>query len=376
MAGEEMKAAETVRPNSTGGADVVISRTARMRLDAPDGTVAAEATPKQKPFDYRAIRGVIPTVLTPYDENEQIDDVALRAEIQYLLDAGVHSLFLMGSFGECPYLNDDDREIVIRTCVDTVAGAVPIVVGITAPSSFVAAEQIRQAHRLGASAVMVCLPQYFKLSFDDAKRHYARLSEMNLLPIFYYHYPAASGLDLKPAQIAELLSLPNIVGIKESTFDMLAIKRHIALTHELDRVYVSGSELNFVQFMDLGGHGVVGAGSLIMPRTAVAMYQAYAAGDKVTARELQSLLFETMPLVKDVRVPVALVRPAFLLALRQGLRVSLDSAPTQARLKAALARRGVPIKPFMRSPLPPLSTNDEQAVEQVMRRVEEVEKTA
>ena len=374
MAGEEVKAAAGERPSATAGIDVVVSRAGRMRIDAPKAGVALESPQQPKTFDYRAIRGVMPTVLTPYDENEQIDDVALRAQVQYLIDAGVHGLFLMGSFGECPYLNDDDREIVIRTCVDTAGNSVPIVVGITAQSTFVAAEQLRQARRLGAAAVMVCLPQYFKLTFEDVKRHFARLSEMNLLPIFYYHYPAASGLDLKPAQIAELLALKNVIGVKESTLDMLSIKRHIELARELDRVFMSGSELNFVQFMDLGGHGVVGAASLIMPRTAVAMYRAFAAGDKAKAIELQSLLFETMPLAKDVQMPVSLVRPAFLLAIRHGINIPLDIEPTQARLKAALARRGVPIKPVMRSPLPPLSEHDQQTVERTMARILEVER--
>ena len=373
MAGEEVKAADATRLSGAAGSEVVISRTGRMRLDAPEAALATAPPTQFKTYDHRAIRGVIPTVLTPYDENEQIDDVALRAQVHYLLDAKVHGLLLMGSFGECPYLNDDDREIVIRTSVDTAAGDKPVIVGITAQSTFVAAEQMRQAQRLGASAVMVCLPQYFKLHFDDVKRHYSRLSAMSLLPIFYYHYPAATGLELKPSQVAELLALPNVVGIKESTFDMLSIKRHISLAEENNRIYLSGSELNFMQFMDLGGHGVVGAAALIMPRTAVAMYDAYQAGDRIKARELQSLLFETMPLAKRTGAPIALVRKAFLLALRQGIEIPLDIEPAQGRLKAALARRGVPIKPVMRSPLPPLTAHDEQLVEQAIMKIEEIE---
>jgi dihydrodipicolinate synthase/N-acetylneuraminate lyase len=282
----------------------------------------------------------------------------------------------MGSFGECPYLNDEDREIIIRTCVDTVGNAgraVPIIVGIAAPSTFVAAEQMRQAHRLGAHAVMVCLPQYYNLTLDDVKRHYARLGELDLLPILYYHFPAVSGLQFKPSEIGQLLSLPRVVGIKETTLDLLSVKRHIECTRSLDRIYLAGSELIFGQFMDLGGHGIVGAGSLVMPRTAVAMYEAYASGAKAKARELQSLMFETMPLAKDVRAPVSLVRTAFLLAMRQGVIVPIDLAPKHARLKAALARRGVPIQPFARSPLPSLTAEDEQAVQHAMQRIMQLE---
>jgi 4-hydroxy-tetrahydrodipicolinate synthase/2-dehydro-3-deoxy-phosphogluconate/2-dehydro-3-deoxy-6-phosphogalactonate aldolase len=352
-------------------------RTERVGVDVPVAKREGHVNSSIDGGAHQVIHGIIPTVLTPFDESEQVDDVALRAQVEYLLNSAVHGLVLLGSLGECPYLNDDDREIVVRTCVDTASSAgrtVPIIVGIAAPSTYVAAEQIRQAHHLGAQAVMVCLPQYFKLTLDDVKRHYTRLGELSLLPILYYHFPAVTGLDFKPSQIAEILALPNVVGIKETTLDMLSVQRHIAATRGLDRVYLSGSELVFGQFMDIGGHGVVGASSLVMPRTAVAMYEAYKSGDKSKARELQSLLFETMPLARDVRAPIALVRTAFLLAQRQGVEVPIDTVPMQARLKAALAGLGLPIRPFARSPLPPLTPHDEQAVRQALECIARIER--
>jgi dihydrodipicolinate synthase/N-acetylneuraminate lyase len=154
---------------------------------------------------------------------------------------------------------------------------------------------------------------------------------------------------------------------------MLAVKRHIALTREFDRVYLSGSELNFVQFMQLGGHGCVSAGSLFLPRTAVAMYEAYLAGDTDKASQLQSQLFETMPLLKNTSAPVTLARPMFLQALKQGLDVPVGIESTHARLKAALARRGIPIRPVVRTPLPQLSRRDQEAVEQVIKKIEQIE---
>jgi 4-hydroxy-tetrahydrodipicolinate synthase/2-dehydro-3-deoxy-phosphogluconate/2-dehydro-3-deoxy-6-phosphogalactonate aldolase len=327
-----------------------------------------DTTPRQT-----AIRGILPTVLTPYDSDERVDLVALEAQVRYLLDAGVHGLVLMGSIGEAPYLNDADREAIIRTTVATTADKVPVLVGITAESTFAAAEQLDQARRLGATAAIVCLPQYFNLKFDDVRRHFERLSERTPLPILYYHYPAATRLALKPSQVAELLALPNMVGIKESSFDMLAIGEQMKLAGKHAPVFLSGSELNLCQFMDLGGHGAISVGAVIMPRTAVAMYEAYQAGDKQKAQELQAQMFETMPLVKDVTAPVFLARAAFLQAIKQGLDVPVGIEPTQARLKAALAARGVPIRPIVRSPLPPLSDRDKRTVEQVMQKIKQIE---
>jgi dihydrodipicolinate synthase/N-acetylneuraminate lyase len=329
-------------------------------------------------WDYRTLRGIIPTVLTPFEEDERVDEVALRAQVQYLLNAGVHGLVLLGSIGECAYLNDEDRETVIRTAVDVARASsrsVPIVVGITAYSTYMAAEQMRQAHRLGAQAVMVSVPQYFKLGFEDVKRHFVRLGALDLLPALYYHYPAVTGYKFGPAEIAELLALPNVIGIKETTFDLLSVRRHIERTRDLGRIFFAGSELVFSQFMDIGGHGVIGTGSLIMPQTAVSMYDAYGRGDRTKAVELQAFLFETMPLAKDVRAPVDLVRTAFLLAIKQGVNVQLDASPAQSRLKAALAQRGVPIKPIARSPLPAFTPRDEAAVMQAMERIRRIEGT-
>ncbi len=336
-------------------------------------TVQERSKPMSTASGAIAIRGILPTVLTPYDADERIDAAALDAQVRYLLDAGVHGLVLMGSIGESPYLNDADRETIIRTAVAATAGNVPVLVGITAESTIVAAEQLDQAKRLGATAAIVCLPQYFNLKFDDVRRHFERLSQLSALPVLYYHYPAATRLALKPSQIAELLALPNMVGIKESSFDMLAIGEQMKLTAKHDRVFLSGSELNLCQFMDLGGHGAISVGAVIMPHTAVAMYEAYQAGDKQKAQELQSQMFETMPLVKDVTAPVFLARAAFLQAIKQGLDVPVGIEPTQARLKAALAARGVPIRPVVRSPLPPLSDRDKRTVEQVMQKIKQVE---
>jgi 4-hydroxy-tetrahydrodipicolinate synthase len=250
-------------------------------------------------------------------------------------------------------------------------------VGITAVSTETAAEQLRQAHRLGATAALVALPTYFELPFVEVKRHYQRLVELDLLEVLYYHYPAATHLDLTPPQVGELLAIPGVVGIKETTFDMRAVEEHGSLSRGRGTRLLSGSELNYVAFMKLGGHGAISAGALVMPRTAAAMHAAYSSGDRHRARELQAQLFETLPLLKHTSAPVSIARRALQAALRAPVPlVPLGADTTVARLKAALGHRGVPIHPRVRSPQPQLDARGLEAVEKAMARIEKIEPTS
>src|SRR5919109_1508424 len=102
------------------------------------------------------MRGIFPILLTPFDEQERIDEESLRSEVEFVLGAGVHGIGLaLGS--EILKLTEPEREQLVRIVVDQVGGRVPVVVNTGSQASFTAALYSRQAEALGASAVM-CLP--------------------------------------------------------------------------------------------------------------------------------------------------------------------------------------------------------------------------
>lgn len=318
-------------------------------------------------------RGIFVTVLTPLTESYEIDVQALRSQIRYLERSGVHGLLVMGSIGEGPYLTHQQRERVLETVAATIADRLPIVVGVTASSTLVAIEQAKQAARYGADGLTVALPAYYQIPFENIKRHVITVAEESGLPVLYYYYPEAYGHPLKPRQIAELLEHPRVIGVKESILDMAHIEQQIRATRDASRIFWAGTTMAMPELMELGGDGATSVVGLVMPRTAVALYEAVTRGDRTEIERLRARLFQALPLLKADPLPPLVAHAGFLAALRGHIPLSLGNVSTHARLKYALSLRGIPIKPTVCPPLPELTDRERQLVERLMKRINELE---
>ena len=304
------------------------------------------------------LAGIFPTVLTPLTEAEDLDVPALEAQLAWLLSAGVHGLMLLGSIGESPFLGDGVRAELIRRTV-AAAGDVPLLAGITCFGTRAALGQLEEAPRLGATAAVVALPSYFELSFADVHRHFAALGAAGLLPVLYYHYVPATRLALRPEEVAELLHLPGIAGAKESTFDVAEVEAHVALTRGASPSLLAGSELGYPALASAGVSGAISAGAVLMPKVAVALHEAVTSGDREQVRALEGALFETLAVVRAMSGSVRAARLGLERAMEKRLPVPQKVDTTLARMKAALAARGVPIAPTVARPLPPLDAAGE-----------------
>lgn len=314
-------------------------------------------------------RGIFPTVLTPLDANHELDELdepALRAQIAYFANAGVDGLVVLGSIGEASLATDGLRRRIVEVAVDA-AGDLPVLVGVTEPGTRRAAAQVEDAARIGAAAALVALPAYYELSFASIVGHYRAVSEA--LPVFYYHYPAATHLELEAQQVAELVAMDGMAGAKESVFDVDEVEAHVKGVGDTPRVFFAGSELAYLAFREVGVTGAVAPGAVFMPKTAVAMHQAAEAGDLEAAKSAAKALFETLPLVADIDTKVSVLRWSMQAALKKRQPIPTKADTTIARMKAGLAKRGIPITPRVLPPLPPLDDRDVLAVDAAMEQV-------
>ncbi len=314
-------------------------------------------------------RGIFVTVLTPFTAEGNIDVRALEAQLRYLVDAGVHGLLVLGSIGEGPYLTDEQRERVLEVVQREVDGRLPVVVGITAASTAQATAHALQAARYGADALTVALPVYYSVDLSALKRHLLAVARASGLPVLFYYYPDAYRGVLKPAQIAELLREPEIIGVKESILDMAHIERQIVKVRDPSKVFWAGTTLAMPEVMELGGDGAASVVGLLMPRTAVALYRAVQAGDRAQVERLRGKLFRALPLLQRNAMNPLLAHAGFLAALRGQVPLNLGAESTHARLKAALRYRGIPIEPYVAAPLPPLTAHEEQLVRRTMEEL-------
>lgn len=315
--------------------------------------------------------GIYPTVVTPFCCTGGIDVPALEQEIQFQLRGGVHGLLLLGTIGEGQYVDPVERGTVIKTAARVVKGSVPIVSGIHTSDLAEAQAQLLQAKEMGASAVLVKYIGRPGAPPEEVLGFFSSLAELQVLPIFYYHYPSDTGLKLSPSDVAAILSLPGVVGIKESTLNLREVEAHIKLTCGMGKIFLSGTALNLTQFMDLGGHGAMSPEACLLPAQVVQAYAAYMKGNKAVARNYQKEFFELIPILKD-RGSAATTRPVFMMAQDHKMGLPMGKDPASARIKYALNLMGIKMTPLVKCG-PQLTEKDQCRVHKAVCRVNEID---
>jgi 4-hydroxy-tetrahydrodipicolinate synthase len=290
-------------------------------------------------------------VLSPWNCDGSVDVQALVAELEYQLQGGVHGLLLLGTIGEGEYATMEDRATIIATAVAVNKGRVPIVVGIHTHDVDVALTQMHQAKALGAHAVLVKYAGQPGAPFPFVCGFYKALSDSGILPIFYYHFPSNTGLKLTPEEVAEIVKLPNFVGVKESTLNLREVEAHIQLTRGCSRVFLSGTALNLTQFLSLGGHGAMCPEAALLPEKTVCAFELmYLRGLKREARAAQKELFDLVPVLRGGLSRPGGARLLMMSAQDHKMPQPMGSDPSPARLKAALQGKGIPIAPTAKTP--------------------------
>jgi dihydrodipicolinate synthase/N-acetylneuraminate lyase len=337
---------------------------------------ATGAVPMSPSGDPCAWAGIYPTVLAPFCDHGGVDVASLEAQVRYQLHGCVSGLLVLGTIGEGEYASMDERAQVIATAVHATAGrcpGVPVIVGIHTCDLDMAQAQLIQAKELGAAAVLVKYLGNPKASPSTVLGFLMALSDLHILPIFYYHYPSETKLKLAPEDVAHILSLPGVVGIKESTLDLREVKAHLGLTRGQGKTFLSGTALNLSQFLALGGHGAMCPEAVLLPGPTVQAYTAFTHGRHDEARWLQEQLFVLTPILKDRPTPPGVARTLLMTAQDHCLAVPMGHDHPQARLKAALNCLGVPTPIGVSCPLPPLTAREQKRVAETVARMQKID---
>jgi 4-hydroxy-tetrahydrodipicolinate synthase len=237
------------------------------------------------------LRGVITAMITPLTHGGTLDGSGLERLVEHLIFGGVHGLFILGTTGEGPALPNSLRMEVIRETCQQVAGRIPVIVGVTDTVLQEAIELAARAKELGAQAVVSSAPYYYPASQTELLSYLEKLAAAAPLPVFLYNAPSNTHHMFKPSTVREAADIPNIVGLKDSSGDMIYF--HCVRESVRDRpnfTLLVGPEELMAEAVLLGGHGGMCAGSNIWPRLYVNLYNAAVASDLNTIRQLQSTL--------------------------------------------------------------------------------------
>jgi dihydrodipicolinate synthase/N-acetylneuraminate lyase len=249
----------------------------------------------------RPLRGIIPPLVTPLLDRDTLDAAGLERLIEHVLAGGVHGLFVLGTTGEAPSLSYRLRyELIERVC-GQVKERVPVLVGITDTSFVESVNVARQARQAGAQAVVLAPPYYFPAGQAELLEYLRHLTPELPLPLFLYNMPSYTKLVFEPQTIRAAAEFPGIVGIKDSSGNMIYFRRLQSLLKDRpDFSLLMGQEELLAETILLGGHGSVCGGANLIPELYVELYNAACSKDLPKIESLHKKVMELSNAIYNV----------------------------------------------------------------------------
>lgn len=229
--------------------------------------------------------GMATAMVTPMTP-EGVDYEALGRFIDFQLSQGINALVAVGTTGESATLSPEERKEVIRFTIDRVAGRVPVIAGTGTNNTQHAIDYSISAAREGADALLVVTPYYNKATQNGLIAHFTAIADKVDKPIILYNVPSRTGCNLLPATVEKLAEHPNIAAIKEASGNMSQVVELFARCGDKIDVY-SGEDGLTVPILSMGGKGIISVLSNVLPKEAVAMTDAFFAGNVAKAAQDQ-----------------------------------------------------------------------------------------
>ena len=226
--------------------------------------------------------GILPAMITPMTKDYKVNIPALRKLIDYMIDGGVHGIFAIGTTGEFYALTNDEYREVLEVTVDQVAGRVPVYAGCNSIGTRQSIELTHIAAEVGGiSAISVLTPYFISLTQDEIYNHFRTIAENTDLNIILYDNAPKTHMTIKPATVAKLADLPNVVGIKDSTGDLTNTADIIGRTTRAGKDFhvMMGRDSLIHAALCYGATGAVAAAANVAPKLCADIYNKYMAGD-------------------------------------------------------------------------------------------------
>ena len=286
--------------------------------------------------------GLMPAMVTPFDERGELDLAATEAVIERFIEAGVSGISPLGSTGEASHLTSDERKRFAEEVVRIAAGRVPIVIGVGFSGTRETEDLARHAQEAGADAVLVVSPFYWKVGEEALFRHFATVAEAVDIPVVIYNLPMLTGIDLSPSLVARIAAeCPNAVGLKDTVTEynhVVGVLQKVKPVRP-DFSVLCGWEDLILPSLLAGADGSICAFANVAPELFVNLVEAAQSGDLTRAAELHRRVLTLVTL-------------------------GVHSDPAMGAIKVAMNKLGVPISPAVRGPA--LPATDEEAIEAVL----------
>lgn len=284
------------------------------------------------------LKGVFSALITPFD-NGEVDYTSLEKLVDYQINQGINGLVINGTTAESPTLTSTEVKKIFSIVRAMVGLQFPLILGTGSNSTAKSVEDTKKAAELGADAALVVVPYYNKPPQRGIVQHYKAIAKNSDVPVIMYNVPGRTITSMTAETIWELSETKNILGIKEASGDM-AFDQKLKSKLQNDFVFLSGDDGTYIDFLKLGGHGIISVMSNMIPKLSVDWTQAVMNG---SVRETETAFGKFKALI-------------------DGMYVEANPIP----VKWMLYRKGLIKSPEMRLPLVALDSQFHAATEKLM----------
>jgi len=283
-------------------------------------------------------KGCGTAMVTPFQKDLSLDEVALRKLIRRQIAGGINFLVPCGTTGESPTLSHEEHLRVVAITIEEAKEKVPVLGGAGGYDTRKVIEMAREIERLGADGILSVTPYYNKPTQEGLYHHYKAIASAISLPIILYNVPPRTNVNIEPATLRRLSEIENIIGVKEASGNIAQMTQVIQQVPE-EFLVLSGDDALTLPLVAMGGRGLISVTSNEIPAEMTRLVQLCLDGEFKTAR---ALLRKLLPLI-EVNF--------------------IETNPTP--VKAGMAEMGL-LEPVWRLPLVPPRTENQAKIRTVL----------
>ncbi len=282
---------------------------------------------------------VITAMVTPFDDQNELDLKRTEALVEHLINNGSDALVVGGTTGESPTLSKEEKLTLYKHVAEVANGRIPVIAGTGSNNTKETIEFTQKVESTGVDAILLVAPYYNKPNQEGLYQHFKTIAELTNLPIMLYNIPGRTSVNMSVETIVKLSKVPNIVAVKESSQDLLAITEIVAQTDDDFKLY-SGDDGFTLPIVSVGGDGIVSVSAHLYGNEMQEMVTSYFDGDVTKATQLHQQLLPKMK--------------------------ALFNAPSPVPVKTALNQAGVSVG-SVRLPLVPLTSEEEKQLKEALQ---------
>jgi 4-hydroxy-tetrahydrodipicolinate synthase len=285
--------------------------------------------------------GVGTALVTPFTKTGAIDEPAIRRLARRQIEAGIHFLVPCGTTGENPTLTLAERVRIVEILVDEAGGRIPVLAGAGGYDTREIVHLADEMRHAGATGLLSVTPYYNKPTQEGLYQHFRAIAESTPLPIVVYNVPGRTGVNLEPATLARLATIPNVVGVKEASGNITQMCE-ICNTLPADFLVLSGDDAITLPLMAIGGRGIISVAANEIPAEMVQMVETAERGDFAAARVVHGRILPLMQVnfVEANPVPVKSAMAAMGL-IEEVYRLPMCSPRPESKEKILKVLRGL-----------------------------------